>query len=132
MRHRLLLPAAVALGLAAAAAPGLVASAAMMQETASELRATGLVGERFDGFLGLVGAAPARVRAEMDAVNIRRRAHYTELARLRRAQVEEVAAAAACEIFASRVGPGQYYLLPDGEWRRRQGAAAVPRPDYCR
>ena len=60
-----------------------LAAAAAAQESAAELRATGLVGERWDGYLGLVGSAPPRVRAEMDAVNIRRRAHYTELARQR-------------------------------------------------
>ncbi|HEX8364497.1 MAG TPA: YdbL family protein [Allosphingosinicella sp.] len=108
------------------------AASAALQETASELRATGLVGERYDGYLGLVGSAPPRIRAEMDAVNIRRRAHYTELAGLRRARVEEVGVAAACEILATRVGPGQYYLLPDNVWRRREGTEPVPRPVYCR
>ena len=125
MRRRSILAA----GLALWAAPA-VATAA--QESASELRATGLVGEQFDGYLGVVGSAPPRVRAEMDAVNIRRRAHYTALAARRGARVEEVAVAAACEIFAARVAPSQYYLLPDLVWRRREGSEPVPRPGYCR
>ena len=120
---RLLTLAAAALALTAASAA---------QESAAELRATGLVGERYDGFLGVVGAAPPRVRAEADAVNIRRRAHYTELARVRGVVVDEAAAATACEIFAARVAPGQYYMLPDNVWRRREGSAPVPRPPYCR
>jgi uncharacterized protein YdbL (DUF1318 family) len=131
MRRLLNAAAALALGLAASTAASGIAAAAL-QESASELRATGLVGEQYDGFLGLVGSASPRVRAEMDAVNIRRRAHYTELARLRHAQVDEVAAAAACEIFASRVAPGQYYQGTDNVWRRREGNAPVPRPAYCR
>lgn len=118
----LLLGLTVAAGVAFAQAPG----------SAEALRATGLVGEQYDGYLGLVRSAPQRVRAEMDAVNIRRRAHYTDLATRRGARVEEVAVAAGCEIFASRVAPGQYYLLPDNVWRRREGNAAVPRPSYCR
>lgn len=122
--RRLLIVAAFAL-----CAPG---ASAAVQESASDLRATGLVGEQYDGFLAIVGAAPPRVRAEADAVNIRRRAHYTRLASLRHAQIAEVAAAAACEIFASRVAPGEFYLLPDHVWRRREGNAAVPRPAYCR
>jgi uncharacterized protein YdbL (DUF1318 family) len=128
MRRPLAAAAAVALGLAGL---GSLAAAAV-QESAAELRATGLVGERYDGYLGLVGAAPSPIRREMEAVNIRRRAHYTELARQRRAQVEEVAAATACEIFATRVAPGQHYLLPDETWRKREGSAPVPRPGYCR
>ena len=127
MSRALILAACLAFGVAGAG----LASAAI-QESAAELRATGLVGEQYDGYLGLVGSASPRVRSEMDAVNIRRRAHYTELATRRRVRVEEVAVAAACEIFASRVGPGQYYLLPDMVWRRREGNAPVGRPDYCR
>ena len=120
------------LAFAAAALIGLSAAAfAAVQESAAELRATGLVGEQYDGYLGLVGSAPPRVRAEMDAVNIRRRAHYTELAARRRARVEEVGVAAACEILATRVGPGEYYRLADGVWHRREGTAPVPRPSYC-
>jgi hypothetical protein len=121
-----------AAGAALALAGTGLAAAAAVQESAAELRATGLVGERWDGYLGLVGSAPPRVRAEMDAVNIRRRAHYTELARERRVVVEEAAAATACEIFAARIAPGGYYLLPDSVWRRREGSAPVPRPAYCR
>jgi uncharacterized protein YdbL (DUF1318 family) len=117
-----LLGLAAAAGVAFAQAPG----------SAEALRATGLVGEQYDGYLGAVVTPPPRVRAEMDAVNIRRRAHYTGLATRRGARVEEVAVAAACEIFALRVAPGQYYLLPDNVWRRREGAAPVPRPSYCR
>jgi len=127
MKRAIAFAAAAALAVAGAG----LASAAM-QESAAELRATGLVGEQYDGYLGLVGSAPPRIRSEMDAINIRRRAHYTELANRRRARVEEVAVAAACEILASRVGPSQYYLLPDGVWRRREGEAPVARPDYCR
>ncbi|HEY0011629.1 MAG TPA: DUF1318 domain-containing protein [Allosphingosinicella sp.] len=120
----------LAAALALTAASGIAIAAA--QESAAELRATGLVGERYDGFLGVVGSAPPRLRAEVDAVNIRRRAHYTGLARVRGVVIEEAAAATACEIFAARVAPGQYYMLPDNVWRRREGNAPVPRPGYCR
>ena len=123
-----LLALALAAGFVCAPAP----AAAAVQESASELRATGLVGEQYDGYLGLVGSAPPRLRAEMDAVNIRRRAHYTGLAGRRRVRVEEAAIATACEIFATRVLPGQYYLLPDNVWRRREGDDPVPRPGHCR
>jgi hypothetical protein len=104
--------------------------AAAVQETAAELRATGLVGERYDGYLGMVAEAPPQLRARVEAVNIRRRSHYTGLATRRGARVEEVAVAAACEIFAARVQPGQHYMLHDNVWRRR-GAGPIARPDYC-
>ena len=116
-----------ALGLAAA---GTVAYAFQADE-AGELRATGLVGEQADGYMGLVGSAPAGVRSRMDAVNIQRRAFYTERAAARGATIEEFAASTACEIFARRIGPGQYYRLPDGVWRRRNGNEPVPLPAHC-
>ena len=121
-----------AAALALAGESGLAAAAAAAQESAAELRATGLVGGRYDGYLGVIASAPPRVRAEVDAVNIRRRSHYTELARSRGVVVDEAGAATACEIFATRIAPGQYYMLPDNIWRRREGNAPVPRPAYCR
>ena len=39
--------------------------------------------------------------------------------------------ATACQLFATRVGPGQYYRLPDGVWRQRNGNESVPRPSHC-
>ena len=120
----------VAAGLAVA----MVASGtayAFMQDAAAELRATGVVGEQADGYMGLVGSASADVRARVDDINIQRRARYTQLASQRGATIEEVAAATACQIFAGRVGPGQYYRLPDGVWRRRNGSEPVPRPSHC-
>ncbi|HEX8528025.1 YdbL family protein [Allosphingosinicella sp.] len=115
---------------AALAVAGLGGSAAAAQDTAAALRATALVGERFDGYLGLVGPAPSSVRQQVEAINIRRRSHYTHLASRRGVRLEEVAVAVACEILATRVLPGQYYLLPDNVWRRR-GSEPVPRPDVC-
>jgi uncharacterized protein YdbL (DUF1318 family) len=104
---------------------------AMQADAAGQLRASGLVGEQSDGYLGLVASAPAAVRAQMEQVNIQRRAAYTALASQRGATIEEVAAATACQLFATRVGPGQFYRLPDGVWRRRNGSEPVPRPSHC-
>ena len=106
-------------------------SAYAQGDASAQLRASGHVGEQADGYLGLVDAAPGDVRAQMEQVNIQRRAAYTQLATQRSATIEEVAAATACQLFAARVGPGQYYRLPDGVWRRRNGSEPVPRPSHC-
>jgi uncharacterized protein len=129
MTRRMKLLIAAGLGIAMAATG---AAYAMQSDAAGQLRASGLVGEQADGYLGLVGsAAPAGVRAQMESVNIQRRAAYTQLASARGATIEEVAAATACQIFASRVGPNQYYRLTDGVWRRRNDSELVPRPGHC-
>jgi uncharacterized protein YdbL (DUF1318 family) len=128
MSRRMKLLIAAALGIALVAG---TSAYAMQADAAGQLRASGLVGEQADGYLGLVGSASADVRAQMEQVNIQRRAAYTQLATSRGATIEEVAAATACQLFASRVGPGQYYRLPDGVWRRRNASEPVPRPSHC-
>lgn len=101
-----------------------------LQDASAELRASGQAGEQADGYLGLVGSPGAALRAQVDAVNIKRRAYYTDLAAKRGAKIEEVGATTACELFRTKVAPGQYYRLPDGVWRQRD-SAPIPLPAYC-
>jgi len=126
-RMKLILAAGIGLG----AVLGTTSAYAMLQDASAQLRASGQVGEQADGYLGLVGSAPAGVRAQVDSVNIKRRAYYTDLAAKRGAKIEEVAATTACELFRTKVAPGQYYRLPDGVWRQRDGSTPIPLPGYC-
>ena len=125
MKIILTLGAAIAVGIGGAGA------AYALQDVAAQLRASGQVGEQADGYLGIVGSAPPAVRAQVEDVNIKRRAAYTDIASKRGVRLDEAAAATACEIFATRVQPGQYYRLPDGVWRKRDGSTPIPRPSYC-
>jgi uncharacterized protein len=118
----------LAAGLVVAAAGATAASA--QGDAAASLRASGQAGEQADGYLGVVGSGSADVRAQVDAVNIKRRAYYTDLAAKRGAKIEEVAATTACELFRTKVGAGQYYRLPDGVWRQRD-SSPIPLPGYC-
>jgi uncharacterized protein YdbL (DUF1318 family) len=128
MTRRTKLMIAAALGLAVAAGG---TAYAFQPDAAGALRATGQAGEQADGYMGVVGNAPANIRAQVEQINIQRRARYTELASQRGVTIEEAAAATACQIFVSRIGPGQYYRLPDGVWRQRNGNEPVPRPSHC-
>ena len=117
----------VALGLGVAV---LAAGTALAQADASaSLRASGIVGEQADGYLGVIGSAPADVRDQVNAINIKRRAFYTDLARQRGVTIQEVGVAIACKLFRTKVGEGESYRLPDGTWRKRQGAVELPA--YC-
>ena len=129
MNRQIKMILAAGLGLAAVVGGAGVASA-MLQDAAALLRASGPVGEQADGYLGLVGSAPADVRAKVDAINIQRRAYYTDLAAKRGAKIEEVAATTACELFRTKVAQGQYYRSVDGRWQQR-GSAAIELPSYC-
>ncbi|HEU0098213.1 MAG TPA: YdbL family protein [Allosphingosinicella sp.] len=129
MSRRMKIFLAAAIGFAAVGGTGV--AYAMLQDAAGELRASGAAGEQASGYLGVVGSGGADVRAKVDAINIKRRAEYTRLATQKGQTIEEVAAATACELFRSRVGPGQYYRLTDGVWRQRNGGEAVPLPSHC-
>jgi uncharacterized protein YdbL (DUF1318 family) len=125
MIRALLLAGLAALALA-------VAPAASAQESAMLVaaRSAGLVGERYDGYLGLTGAASPSLRAQVGAINIKRRSLYTQLAQSKGVVREDVGLVAACTLLA-RVAVGEAYLLPDNVWRRRRAGEAAARPDYC-
>ncbi|HEX9955425.1 MAG TPA: YdbL family protein [Allosphingosinicella sp.] len=120
----------IAAALVVAALGSAGAAYAFQADASAQLRASGQVGEQADGYLGLVGSAPAAVRAQVDSVNIKRRAYYTDLAARRGAKIEEVAATTACELLRTKVAQGQYYRLPDGVWRQRD-AEPIALPSYC-
>ena len=108
----------------------LLAGPAVAQEAVIAARMAGLVGERYDGYLGAVGALPPRLRAQVSAINIKRRALYSGLAARRGVAAQDVGIAAACALLG-RVAVGEAYLLPDANWRRRAAGESAPRPDYC-
>ena len=93
--------------------------------------AGGQAGERYDGYMGIVGAAPADVRRRVNAVNLRRRNLYIELAGRRNVTAAVVGLTAGCELLG-RVTVGEAYLLADGVWRRRTAGETVRLPEYCR
>ena len=120
MKKALILLAALA-GMPAIAQTPLVDSA----------RATGIAGERYDGYMGLAGVASAQLRSQVAAINIRRRSLYSNLAAGRGASPQDVGITAGCQLL-SRVPVGGSYMLGDGVWRRRTAGQAAPVPDYCR
>lgn len=128
MTRRTSLLIAAGIAVAALAGGGVYA---MQADEAGELRATGQVGEQWDGYLGVVGSAGAEIRARVDAINIKRRALYTQQASAANAMVESMAVATGCKLLATKVGPGQYYKLPDGVWRQREGSAPIALPANC-
>jgi uncharacterized protein len=115
----------------AAAAFAAVSVAIAQTPALDAARAAGAVGERYDGFMGLVGPGSAALRSQVATVNIRRRSLYSQLAARRGASPQEVGITAGCQLLA-RIGVGQAYMLSDGAWRRRAAGQPAPRPDYCR
>lgn len=123
----------VALGLAVAGVGGafLLSGPAVAQSGAvASAMAAGTVGEQADGYLGINGSVAADVRAEVESINIKRRAAYTDLAAKRGVTVADMAAATGCQTLAGRVKQGQVYRIGTGAWQTK-GAGPIALPGYC-
>ena len=128
MQRRARIIIGVGIALAALAGAG-VAYAQGEDAIVSAARAAGQVGEQADGYLGIAGDVSGEVRAAVDAINIKRRAIYTDIAAKQNATVQEVAAARGCDQLAKRVAPGQKYRV-GGSWATR-GAGPIDLPAVC-
>jgi len=122
MRPIILLAFAVAL----AAVPATAQSPAIAQAIQA-----GQVGERYDGYMGILGSVSDEVRRQVSAVNIRRRNLYLQLSSRRNVTAELAGMATACQLL-SQLAAGEAYMLSDGVWRRHSPGERVPLPDYCR
>jgi uncharacterized protein YdbL (DUF1318 family) len=100
----------VALGLWAAPA-----AAASLDQA----KAAGQVGERIDGYVGVVDAgAPGDVKALVEKINAERKAKYAEIAQKQGAPVAAVAQIAGKKLI-ERAPKGEYVMGADGQWQRK-------------
>ncbi len=82
-------------------------------------RRAGQIGERYDGYLGIViPPHRAELRRQVGAINIRRRSLYSNLAARKGVSPEEVGITAACSLLR-RIGVGEYYLSGPGRMAAR-------------
>jgi uncharacterized protein YdbL (DUF1318 family) len=103
------------LGLAIAALSPWPAAA----EELAEAKRDGWLGERIDGFLGVVRAdTPGDVRALADQINARRRQEYGQIAQRQGVPLEAVAQLAGQKLI-DRAGRGEWVLGADGNWRQK-------------
>ncbi|MEO0642899.1 MAG: YdbL family protein [Pseudomonadota bacterium] len=108
--------------LVAAAAMLIAAPAAAERDPAyAAARAAGKVGEKVDGYLGIVGAATPELQRIVDDINIKRRAVYARKAQENNATIEQYAMTAGCQAIA-RTAVGEKYQAPDGSWKTRTSA----------
>jgi uncharacterized protein YdbL (DUF1318 family) len=104
--------AAFVLALAVAFGAALPAAA----DALDDARAAGLVGERPDGYVGLVDSgAPTNIRALVDQINAARRQAYQQIAQETGATVEQVGMLTAQKLY-NQVPAGTYLLDQNGQW----------------
>ena len=97
----MLAAAAVATALGGFAAPAF----AQRDPAYAAARAAGQVGEKMDGYLGVVGSETPELKRIVNDINIKRRAVYSERAKANNATLEEYALTAGCQaILATKPG----------------------------
>ena len=89
---------------------------AVMAQSLDELRAQGVVGERFDGFAVVRDAnASAGIKAMVNDINAKRRAIYDERAKAQGVASEQVGRVYAEQIL-QKAPPGTWVMSADGRW----------------
>jgi len=95
-------------------AGGLTAAPAAAQSL-DELRASGAVGERFDG---LAVARDAGAAAEVAKINAKRQEIYAQRAAAQGVSADQVGRVYAKEILA-KAPKGTWFLMPDNKWTQK-------------
>jgi uncharacterized protein YdbL (DUF1318 family) len=96
---------------------GLSATPAEAQSL-DQLRASGVVGERFDGYAQALGGASGQVRALVSQVNAKRRRLYQQRAAEQRVSAGQVGRVFAGQIM-QRAPRGTPFLSESGRWTRK-------------
>ena len=84
-------------------------------------RAAGQIGEKMDGYLGIVEAETPELRRLVNDINIKRRAVYSEQAQQNNVTLEEYALTSGCQLILKTVA-GEKYQAPGGAWQTRTSA----------
>ncbi len=112
--------AVLAVAAAALVITALSQSASAQGAEIEAAKSAGVVGERIDGYLGIVdnGAVDASLRRRLNEINARRRAAYDEVAVEAGATVAQVARVTG-EKQIERVPSGQFYMDENSRWVRK-------------
>ena len=84
----------------------------------------GTVGEQADGYLGFARPADAGLKAKVDAINIKRRQGYTQVAQGKNVPIEAFAASIGCRTLDT-LKQGRAYNI-GGAWAVRNGTITLP------
>lgn len=87
-------------------------------------RAAGQVGEKVDGYLGMVGSQGADIKKLVDDINIKRKAVYFTKAQEKRVTPDEYAFTTGC-INMANLAAGEKYQSPDGSWQTKGAGPAI-------
>jgi uncharacterized protein YdbL (DUF1318 family) len=81
-----------------------------------EARTKGLLGEQWDGYVGIVASPTPELEKLAADVNAKRHAHYQEIARRNGTQLEAVAALAGKKLVEG--APSGEFVKTNGGWKK--------------
>jgi len=108
---------------------GSTAALAQMDAEVESAMTVGAVGEQADGYLGFAKAPSATLKAKVDAINIKRREGYTQVAQAKSVPIEAFAASIGCKTLAA-IKMGRSYSVARGVWAVKS-TAPVSLPSQC-
>ena len=108
---------------------GTTAALAQMDAEVEAAIASGAVGEQADGYLGFPKPPATSLKAKVDAINIKRREGYTQVAQAKNVPIEAFAASIGCKTLAG-LRSGRSYSVAKGVWATK-GAAPITLPSQC-
>ncbi|MGH6901716.1 MAG: YdbL family protein [Geminicoccaceae bacterium] len=84
-----------------------------------DAKAQGLVGERIDGYVGVVDSgAPGSIKSLVNQINAEREAKYAEIAKKQGAPTAAVAQIAGTKLI-ERAPRGEYVMGANGRWQQK-------------
>jgi uncharacterized protein YdbL (DUF1318 family) len=90
--------------------------------------AAGTVGEQADGYLGFARPPSKDLKAQVDAINIKRRQGYTQVAQAKNVPIEAFAVSIGCNTL-TKLKTGRAYSV-GGIWAIK-GPGAIALPAQC-
>ena len=95
------------------------AQTASAKSIVDNAKAKGLVGERIDGYLGLVmGSVSPEVQSAVNEINIRRKSLFTKLAREQGVEIAVISRLTGEKLIA-KASAGEKIMGDDGVWRTK-------------
>lgn len=98
---------------------GMAVTQPALADALDDAKAAGFLGERPDGYLGLVKpSAPASARSLMNSINAKRRARYGEIATKNKTSLQAVEAIVGSKLI-NKAPRGTYVMDASGAWIRK-------------
>lgn len=98
---------------------GLILSSPLFALSLDQAKAAGIIGERYDGYLGVVASpAPAEVAEMVKSINNQRRTEYKRLANKNNVGLNVIERLSGRQLI-SQLPSGQFYLTDSGQWLKK-------------